>query len=125
MAMLNVGGTDFPEPSFPDGYNIGIFDVVKNSNRDASTGLLYVEKLTQKTKIEIKYKKLTPTQYSTILTTLSSSFFFTVTYFDPRTGAKNTGTFYVGDRKNGTFWYDSATDSIESWRDISFNLIEQ
>lgn len=125
MAMLTVNGVDFPNPAFPDGYNIGIFDIVKNAQRNASSGLLYAEKITQKIKLEIKYKTLTPSEYATILTTLASSFFFTVEYIDPRTGASNTGTFYVGDRSNGTFWYDSTAEEITYWKDIGFNFIEQ
>ena len=125
-SFVTINGTDLPNPAFPDGYNVGVQDIVKEAFRDASSGKLKADKIAQKVKIELTYKSLTNAEYVTLFSLVKqSAFFFLVTYIDPRTGTTNTGTFYSGDINTGTFKYSVATNTITHWKDVKVNLIEQ
>jgi len=125
-SFVTIDGTDLPEPSFPDGYNVSIQDIVKEAFRDASSGKLKADKVAQKVKIELTYKVLTNAEFVTLFSLVKpATFFFNVTYIDPRTGTTNTGVFYSGDISKGTFKYDSSANTITHWRDVKVNLIEQ
>lgn len=120
-AMVTIGSTELPNPSV---YNVGIQDIVSEKTRRNANGKLIADKIAQKVTIELGWKYLTNAQYVSILA-LFSTFFFNATYHDPTTGTTATKTFYVGDRKCGTFKYSTSLNSITGWSDISFSLIEQ
>jgi len=120
MALLTIGATAItPEPS---SYDFKISDITEAS-RNAS-GTLIAELITTKVSIDITWSYLTNAQYVAILA-LFSTFFFSVTYHDARTGTTATKTMYVGDRSTGIFRYNSIGNSITGWKDVKFSLIEK
>jgi hypothetical protein len=114
--MIKINGTQIPTPST---YQIGIMDL-SIAERVAS-GLLMIERIATKRKIEMSWFYLTKEQLSSLLT-LVSPVFFNVEYVDPQTDGVKTGEFYCGDRaveaidfRNGRIRY----------KNIKFNLIER
>jgi hypothetical protein len=105
--------------STPSTYQVGIQDLSK-AERNAN-GLMIIERITTKRKIELSWSYLSQSNLAALLTAVSSVF-FTVEYPDPQTGALQTGTFYVGDRKAEAIDYQG---NIMRWKDVKFSLVER
>lgn len=110
--MIAINGTELPSPTT---YKVYIQDLSKGERN--VNGLLLLERIATKRKIDLSWKMLTQAQFSAILN-LVSGVFFTATYADPQDGTR-TGTFYAGDRnipalmvKNGIVQYSDLTFSI-------------
>jgi len=114
--MVRINGTEIPTPS---SYSIGIMDISK-AGRVAS-GLLMIERIATKRKIELSWFYLTKGQLSTLLILVSPTF-FDVEYLDPQTNEIQTGSFYCGDRTVDAF--DYRNEEIR-YKNIKFNLIER
>jgi hypothetical protein len=120
MALLTINGnTVSPEPSV---YDIQVADITEAS-RNAS-GELIAELIATKRRLDLSWRYLTKAQYTAILGYFTS-FFNTIVYHDPVTGATRSATMYVGDRRSGTFEYDSGANEIVGWKDVKFSLIEK
>lgn len=116
MALITVNGVPLPSPSE---YSVGVMDLSK-AERNAN-GLILIERIATKRKIECQWAFLTADQLQLLLTTVSPVF-FSVTYPDPQTGATRTGTFYVGDRTAGMLDY---FDNVPRYKDTAMNFIER
>lgn len=114
--MVTIAGVSVS----PSTYVVGIQDIVeavRNGN-----GTLIADRKATKRKLEVSWKYLTAAQMAEILTVFVSSFYVSVTYPDPQTGADATRTFYPGDRTVGCFKYEGGV--ITGWKDVKFNMIE-
>jgi len=114
--MLKINGVRVPTPS---SYQIGIYDLSK-AERVAS-GLLKIERIATKRKIELTWFYLTKEQLSNLLN-LVSPVSFDVEYIDPQTNTLKTGNFYCGDRLVEAFDYNNGRIR---YKNIRFNLIER
>jgi hypothetical protein len=116
MALITVDGIALPTPSE---MSVGVMDLSK-AERNAN-GLMLIERIATKQKIEMTWGYLTENQLKTLLSAVSPVF-FSVTYPDPQTALIKTGTFYVGDRNMGVLDY---FDGIIRYKDLGMNFIER
>lgn len=116
MALIKVGAVNLPTPSE---FGVGIMDLSK-AERNAK-GVLQIERIATKRKIELQWEYLSRTDLQTVLTAVSPTL-FTVEYMDPLTNATRTGTFYCGDRSTGMIDF---VNSVPRYKGVKFNLIEQ
>lgn len=117
MALISVGGTALPTPSEFTVTLQDITDVERNTN-----GKMIGERITSKRKIEISYKFLSAADCKTVLQAISTSYFFTATYWDPAQGADRTATFYAGDKAVPIM---DVRGGVVRYKDVKFNLVEQ
>jgi len=116
MALIKVNGVTLPTPSE---MSIGKMDITK-AERNVN-GLMIIEKIASKTKLEFTWTFLTSEQVSALLTVVSSVF-FNVSYPDPQTNSIKTGSFYVGDRTMGMLDY---FNDEARYKDFAMNFIER
>jgi len=116
LALLNIGGEDMPTPTE---MTIGYMDLSK-AERNAN-GLMIIERIATKRKLEIKYAYINSFDVSRLLTAVAPTF-YNVTFLDVRTGYYQTASMYCGDRSVG--WLDYV-DDVPRYRDFSFDLIER
>lgn len=116
MAVITVGGVDFPSPS---DIKIGVQDINKADRN--TKGTMILERITTKRKLDLSWKFMTAANLAIVLNAVSGTF-FTVTYTDPVTNALRTGTFYAGDRTVGVM---DIRAGVTRYEDIKFNLIER
>lgn len=116
MSLIKINGVDIPTPS---DYSVGIQDL-SQAERNAN-GIMIIERIATKRKIEVGWNYLTKEQTSIILNAVSPVF-FEVSYIDPLTNSNKTGTFYCGDR---TVPMISFTNGIAKYKDVKFNLVER
>lgn len=116
LALLTIGGVDMPTPTE---MNISYMDLSK-AERNAN-GLMIIERVATKRKLEIKYSYLTSANLSKLLNAVAPTF-YNVTFLDVKTGAYQTASMYCGDRSVG--WLDFI-DSVPRYKDLSFDLIER
>jgi hypothetical protein len=114
--LISIDGVSIPTPSE---LNVSIQDLSK-AERMAS-GLMVIERIATKRKLEMSWNYLSKGNLSTILTAVSPVF-FEVEYIDPESNETSTGTFYAGDRKAGALDYKNG---VIRYKDISFNIIER
>ena len=116
MALIKVGGTALPDPTE---LQVGVMDISK-AERNAN-GLMMIERIATKKKLEMKYSFVTDSELKTILQALSPAF-FNVEYIDPVENGLRTGSFYCCDRNVG---YVDYRNGIPRYKDLTFNLIER
>jgi hypothetical protein len=116
IPLLKIGGEPMPTPSE---MNISYMDLSK-AERNAN-GLMIIERIATKRKLEIKYAYLTSTDLSKLLNAVAPTF-YNVEFLDVKTGAYQTASMYCGDRSVG--WLDYI-DNIPRYQDLSFDLIER
>lgn len=114
--MIKINGIQIPTPST---YTIGIMDLSK-AGRVAS-GLLMIERIATKRKIELSWSYLEKKELSDLLTLVSPTF-FDVEYIDPQSDTIKTGSFYCGDRTVESLDYRNGQIR---YKNIRFNLIER
>lgn len=114
--MIKVNGVTIPTPST---YQVSLQDISK-AERNAN-GLMILERITTKRKIEMSWAYLSQSDLSKLLQAVSGVF-FTVQYLDPEDGALKTGEFYCGDRSAGAIDYKN---NVIRWKDCKFNVIER
>lgn len=114
--MIKINSVTIPTPS---DYSVSLEDIVK-AERNAN-GSLIKEIIATKRKIEIAYKFLSQSDWSSLLSKIQGNF-FTVEYPDPLTGALRTGTFYAGSKSAGAI--DYRNDAMR-WKDCKVNFVEQ
>lgn len=116
MALLQINGVDLATPSE---YSIAVMDITQ-AERNAQ-GLMLIERIAQKVKINVKYNYADGTTLATILQAIDP-ITFNITYIDPKTNNPKTSSFYVGDRSVGMIDYRS---SVPRYKDLSFDFIER
>ena len=100
--------------------SVGIYDVSSTADRNAQ-GLIVIDRVATKRKIEMEWGALTNAEISTLLSAVTDMF-FTVTFPDPQTGASKTITCYVGDRTAPVY---RETSGVPLWEGLKMNFIEQ
>ena len=100
--------------------SVGIYDVSSTADRNAQ-GLIVIDRVATKRKIEMEWGALTNTEISTLLSAVTAMF-FTVTFPDPQTGAAKTITCYAGDRTAPVY---RETSGVPLWEGLKMNFIEQ
>ena len=116
MALITVNGVALPTPSE---MSIGKMDITK-AERNVN-GLMIIEKVASKTKLEFTWTFLTSAEVSTLLQVVSPVF-FRVNFPDPQTNSIRTGDFYVGDRTMGMLDY---FNGVARYKDFAMNFIER
>ena len=116
--LIRVDGVDMPNPS---SLNWSLQDVsIGDSGRD-DTGYMYKGRITQKRKLEIEWKAVTPSEASTILSAFNPEY-INVRYFDPLLNSWQIKNFYAGDRAcNVKIW----TVDSKLYETLKFNIIER
>lgn len=114
--MIKIDENQIPIPS---SYQVGIMDLSEGGR--VASGLLMIDRIATKRKLELSWRKLSNDDLSMILN-LVAPVFFNVEYIDPQDNSLRTGEFYCGDRTIGTLDY---VNGQIRWRDIKFNLIER
>ena len=115
--MITINGVTIPTPS---AFSCGIMDITE-ANRNAN-GLMIAERIATKRKLELSWAFLSQSDLSSLLGLFTSSFFVTVVYPDPVTGANRSGTFYPGDRSSPMYDYNGG---VPRYKDFKFNLVER
>lgn len=105
----------------PSKFQWGLQDIsIGDSGRDDS-GYMYKGRVTQKVKIELEWKAVSPSVAATILTAFNPEY-ITVRYLDPLTNSFKTMEAYVGDRSAPVkIW----SDGIKVYENVTFNIIER
>lgn len=115
--MITVNGTTIKTPSK---LSVGIYDVSKNADRNASGDIL-IDRVAVKRKLEMEWGALTNAQISTLLSAITAVF-FTVVYPDPQTGTDKSITCYVGDRAAPMY---REISGVPLWEGLKMNFIEK
>ncbi len=93
---------------------------ISKADRNAN-GLMIIERIATKVKLEIKYAYLEAGDLATILNAVAPTY-YNVTYLDPKSNSYKTGSFYCGDRTVGMIDYINGNPR---YKDLSFDLIER
>lgn len=124
VALVTVGGYEFPEPS---SYSANTSTIV-NSSRNVEGKMIGSVVRENVSKVEISWKYLTIEQWARIQKCFSEAdggkFINSVRFFDQSKGDWNTKDMYVSDRKSGLWRRDSVTGAVLGWTDCSLSLIE-
>jgi hypothetical protein len=120
MALVSIGGFDFPEPS---GYTATTSTIV-DSARNVSGYVVGSIVRSDVAKVEMSWKYLTVRQWASILSLFSSSFYNDVRFFNQTTGTYTTRTMYVSDRNASMFRRDPQTGEVMGWLNPSLSLVE-
>ena len=119
MVAIN-GVTLDPQPKAEDGLIWSLQDVHSGDSGRAEDGTMIMTVVAKKRKLQFKFPPMPLSKAQAILALIDSQY-FSVSYFDPKAGARETRTFYKGDRS--ATWYAYAFKSQLS--SLQFNVIEQ
>lgn len=109
---------DMPNPSV---HNWSLQDVsIGDSGRD-DTGKMHKGRVTQKVKIELTWKAVSPSVAATILNAFDPEYFY-VRYFDSKANSYQIKEFYAGDRKAPMKVWG---DDNKLYETISLDIIER
>ena len=111
---------DFPTPTEIT-YTRSALDASSSGRNQA--GLMFRDIVSQKTKIQVTWERLSNTDISTVLQLVEDPF-FTLRYPDAYTGAMREMVCYVGDRSSPVYRLDDDTDAWR-WQKLSFSFIER
>ncbi len=93
---------------------------ISKADRNAN-GLMIIERIATKVKLEIKWAYVEAADLTTILNAVAPTY-YNVTYLDPKSNSYKTGSFYCGDRSVGMIDYINGNPR---YKDLSFDLIER
>lgn len=113
--IQSVGGTAIPCPSK---YDWNLSDVSAPDAGRTEDGLMHKMRITQKVHLEMEWSNINDSDASIILTAFQPEY-ISVNYYDYKSMAYMTKTFYVGDRKVSSY------NRARQIATISFNIIEQ
>mgnify|MGYP001111559313 CR=1 FL=1 len=115
--LLEIGGVDFTP--LVKGYKLDYNVLVKEEGRNAR-GDLSITILNRKAKLNIVFRPTNETELASLLDAIQP-FVFSITYWDTRTEAQATGTFY-SNTASPEFYSNSNDKGI--FNDLSINFIE-
>lgn len=110
-----VGGVEIPAAL--DGLKVGYQDVDYESGRTAK-GDMKRNRVAVKRTIDITTPPMRPAKMSAVLSAISGSS-FTVSFYDPQSGGRASGTFYTGDRSVPTY-----SDYMDLFNSMTISLVE-
>ena len=119
-ALVTIGGYSFPEPS---SYS-AVTSTIVDSARNVSGSVVGSVVRSDVAKIELSWKYLTVSQWATILSKFTSSFYNDVTFFNQATGEYTTRQMYVSDRNASAWRRDPVTGDVMGWVNPSLSLVE-
>lgn len=120
MAYLAINGVELPSPK--RGVSVVVSTIV-NEGRNANGQVIGQRIGRDQYKIDaLEWPWLTAAQWSTILS-LTSNFYFNVTFHDPVSGGLKTVKMYCGDRTGEPYWLDPS-GAPTHYRDCKVNLID-
>jgi hypothetical protein len=121
--LVKIDSVDLPQPATYDPSTATLVDGARNLQGEFIGSLIRDDV----DKINLTWRYLTVTQWSTLLKHFSSdnggAFENEVTYFSQVEGAFVTKTMYVNDRKAKFLGYNN-DETPRGWKDCSLNLIE-
>ena len=119
-ALVSIGNFDFPEPSTYSATSSTIVDSARNV-KGVVVGSIVRKNVS---KVELSWKYLTARQWADILSTVTSTFYNNVTFFDQNTASYVTKQMYHGDPTSGMWRRDPVTGEVLGWTNCSISLIE-
>lgn len=119
-ALVSIGGFEFPEPSSYDATTSTIVD----SARNVSGYVVGAVVRSDVAKIEMSWKYLTASQWATILSLFTNSFFNDVRFLNQATNTYQTRTMYVSDRSASMWRRDPVTGAVMGYTGCSLSLVE-
>ena len=115
--LLKINGSYIPDPS---SLQWGIQSVSDSNAGRTTDGLMHVNLITRKRKLELEWVGVSFAVASEILQAVNPET-FSVTYRDALTNTDLTKTFYVGDRTAMVYSY---SDGYKRYQNVAFNIIE-
>ena len=115
--ILQIDGVWIPDPS---SLQWGIQSVSDSNAGRTTDGLMHVNLITRKRKIELEWTGVSFAVASEILHAVNPET-FNVTYLDALTNTRLTKKFYVGDRSAMVYSY---SDGYKRYQNVAFNIIE-
>lgn len=115
--ILQIDGVWIPDPS---SLQWGIQSVSDSNAGRTTDGLMHVNLITRKRKIELEWTGVSFAVASEILKAVNPET-FNVTYLDALTNTRLTKKFYVGDRSAMVYSY---SDGYKRYQNVAFNIIE-
>jgi hypothetical protein len=116
MPMMQINGVNIVSPK---ALSVTINDVDSDKTTRTAKGDLVRDRIAVKRTLSLQFPPLTNSQISTLLNSMSSTF-FTCNYPDPMVGGLTTKTFYVGNRTAPMFNY-----TTNLWESVSMDFIEK
>ena len=120
VALVSIGGFDFPEPST---YTATTSTIV-NSARNVEGVVVGSIVRPDVAKIEMTWKYLTAQQWATILSLFTNSFYNEVRFLNQATNIPETRTMYVSDRNAAMWRRDPQTGAVMGYTGCSLSLVE-
>lgn len=114
---MKIDGVTIPTPS---DIEFNVSDIDGESYRGAN-GIMVRDRIATKRKLSCKWKVLTVAEMS-LLQEKTSPTFFTLEFFDAKTGQNKTGKFYAGDKTSSVY---SLVNGLPRWTDVSIDFVEQ
>ena len=115
--ILQVNGTYIPDPS---SLQWGLQSVSDQNAGRTTDGIMHVNLIARKRKIELEWTGIDFATASEILQAVNPET-FNVTYHDALTNSRVTKKFYVGDRTAMVYSY---SDGYKRYQNVAFNIIE-
>lgn len=119
-ALVSIGGFDFPEPSTYDATTSTIVDSARNVNGYVVGAVVRNDVA----KIDMSWRYLTASQWATILSLFTNSFYNDVRFLNQATNTYVTRTMYVSDRTSGMWRRNPATGEVMGWTNCALSLVE-
>lgn len=120
MALLKINSVDIKTPSE---MQVGVFDIdAEGGTTRNANGELIRDRVAVKRKLTCKFPPMTQSQISTLLNSMTATF-FSVTYLDPQDGVV-TKTMYAGDRSTPLYKYGNGTTDV-LWENMNVEFIEK
>lgn len=120
VALVSIGGFDFPEPSTYTATTSTIVDSARNVNGVVVGSVVRHDVA----KIEMTWKYLTAQQWATILSLFTNSFYNEVRFLNQATNMAETRTMYVSDRNAAMWRRDPQTGAVMGYTGCSLSLVE-
>lgn len=118
LFSISVSGVMTTMPT-PTSFEVSYMDISKAERN--SNGLMLIERITTKRKIQVSYDFLIASDMTKILNAVAPTY-YDVKFHDPKTNALDTANMYCGDRSVSFIDYINGTPR---YRGVSFDLIER
>lgn len=119
-ALVSIGGFEFPEPSSYSATTSTIVD----SARNVSGYVVGSVVRSDVAKVELSWKYLTASQWASILSLFTNSFYNDVRFLNQATNGYTTRTMYVSDRTAGMWRRDTNSGAVMGYTNCSLSLVE-
>lgn len=116
MAILNINGTDTPDPA---SFSVALQDIDSDNTTRDETGQMHRDRVRQGVRKASGKWTFKTNADAQLLLNLVSPDAVTATMLDPQDGGQRTGTFYVGDRS-----CDLVHTGLGLRWTVSFDLVE-